>query len=263
MSKKIFITGVASGIGHALAKHYLDQHFEVYGLSRRKPEDLTEYPNFAFECLDLQNVEQIHQSLSALLEGNRDLDLVVLNAGVAGKIGDNNGLALSDYTQVMTINVWANKLILDCLFLLGINIRQVVAITSHAGVSGFRGTGPYCVSKAALNMLISVYAMEKTRTHFSLVAPPLVDTAMQQDVSTNTDNRFPVVNTLREARRRGLMLTPDDAAQLLSRYFQSALSEPSGTLINAAEFNQLPCGFADGLRRSIKDFRVLLTQYGR
>lgn len=40
MNPNIFITGVSSGLGEALASHYLQQGFSVYGLSRRIPENL-------------------------------------------------------------------------------------------------------------------------------------------------------------------------------------------------------------------------------
>lgn len=45
---RVFITGVSSGIGNALSKAYLDNGWEVFGLSRRGPEELIHHERFHF-----------------------------------------------------------------------------------------------------------------------------------------------------------------------------------------------------------------------
>ena len=60
----IFITGVSSGIGWGLSKYYLSQGHEVYGVSRRIPEDLINQKNFHHIVCDLTHFSAIPQSLS-------------------------------------------------------------------------------------------------------------------------------------------------------------------------------------------------------
>jgi NAD(P)-dependent dehydrogenase (short-subunit alcohol dehydrogenase family) len=78
-------TGVSSGIGHALAIHYLNRKNRVCGISRRTPADLTQRENFRFENLDLLEFDKIAPGLDRLLSGLDRLDLMVLNAGILGR----------------------------------------------------------------------------------------------------------------------------------------------------------------------------------
>ena len=65
----------------------------------------------------------------------------------------------------MQINVWANKLIIDTLLANINNVKQIVGISSGASQSGARSWNGYALSKAALNMLISIYSAEVSNTH--------------------------------------------------------------------------------------------------
>ena len=233
MEKRILLTGVSSGIGYHLAKAYLQAGDKVFGVSRQVPERLIHFPNFTFATLDLSHFGRISQTLSQMLDKTELLDLVILNAGVLGKIGDMGELNLSDFFEAMDVNVWANKILLDELFALKLEIRQVIAISSGASIKAFRGVNPYCISKAALNMLIELYATERPRTHFSSIAPYLVNTPMQELIgSFPDDQRFPLFQTLKDAKTNGQMLSPKSAAQLLIQGFALALDQPNGSFIN-------------------------------
>ena len=76
--------------------------------------------------------------------------------------------------------MWANKHLLDELLSGQRVVKQVVAISSGASVNGNRGWGAYAMSKAALNMLILLFAREHEDVHFTSLAPGLVDTPMVQ-----------------------------------------------------------------------------------
>jgi len=233
MEKRILLTGVSSGIGYHLAKAYLQAGHQVYGVSRQVPERLIHFPNFTFNTLDLRHFGKISPTLSQILNKIDSFDLVILNAGILGKIGDTNELELSDFFEAMDVNVWANKVLLDELFAQNLEIQQVVAISSGASIKAFRGVSPYCVSKAALNMLIELYAIERPRTHFSSIAPCLVNTPMQELISKFPDDeRFTLFQTLKDAKANGQMLAPKSATQLLVQSFALALEKPSGSFIN-------------------------------
>jgi len=51
--KNVFITGIGSGLGKALAEYYLDKGYQVFALSRYLPENFKDSPNLHFHYCDL------------------------------------------------------------------------------------------------------------------------------------------------------------------------------------------------------------------
>jgi len=216
-NRTILITGVSSGIGHALCNYYLQDGSRVLGMSRRTPEDLVTHPGFTFGRVDLNDAAGIDAALEKLLSGTQSLSLVVLNAGVLGQFGDLAAAEHADLVQTMQVNVWANTTLLNGIFGRGIAIQQVVAISSGAAVNGHRGGSGYSISKAALNMLVQLYALEQPTTHFCALAPGLVDTAMQDQLCGRApDDRYAAVEFLRSKRNTPDMPTPAIAAPRLA-----------------------------------------------
>lgn len=183
MAEKVCITGVSSGLGHGLAKVYLERGAEVYGCSRREPADLVAN-GLRFASVDLTDETGGARTFGELIRTAGHFDTVILNAGKLGEIRDMADTPLDDLRETMEVNVWANKWLLDALFADGRTVGHVVAISSGASQSGSRGWNGYSLSKAALNMLVKLYAGERPETHFTAFAPGLVDTAMQ-DYLTN------------------------------------------------------------------------------
>ncbi len=227
---KILITGISSGLGYGLAQAYLERGDFVFGLSRRAPASaLLEYSSFKFTSLDLSDFDAVSVGVPTLIAGTEELDLVILNAGILGEIRDMRDTPLSELRQIMDVNLWSNKVLLDALNSTGTKIKQVVTISSGASQSGNRGWSGYAISKAALNMLTQLYAAENPETHYAAVAPGLIDTAMQDYISTKPSvDQFPALQRLIDARGTGAMPNPEGAAKILLETFPKLLSLPSG-----------------------------------
>ncbi|SMC08564.1 SDR family NAD(P)-dependent oxidoreductase [Nitratiruptor tergarcus] len=223
---KIFITGIGSGLGEALAKLYVEAGEEVYALSRFLPRSLQGYENLHFVQLNLHALEKIEGAVEELL-AQTELDLAILNAGILGELKDMSDTSIHEIEEIMNLNVWANKVLLDSFKKR--TVKQVVAISSGASVSGARGWNAYALSKAALNMLIRLYAAEMPNTHLTALAPGLIETPMMEHILQHADReKFPVVKRLAESQR----LAPADAALLLSDSFGKLLEFPSGEFID-------------------------------
>lgn len=229
MAKQVFITGVSSGLGHGLAKVFLEEGAEVYGCSRNSPDELIKR-GLHFESVDLSKAENGLPKFKKLIEAVDHFDLVILNAGKLGHIRDMKDAPLDDLRETMEINVWSNKWILDALLGGSCQVSQVVAISSGASQSGSRGWNGYSVSKAALNMLIKLYAGEALNTHFTSLAPGLVDTAMQ-DYLTNLpeDPRYAPLEILKVAKGTDAMPNGETCAQKLIEAFPLLLNLASGS----------------------------------
>jgi NAD(P)-dependent dehydrogenase (short-subunit alcohol dehydrogenase family) len=230
----ILITGVSSGIGWGLAKHYLELGHTVFGLSRRTPKDLIKKANFSFAQCDLTNFNTSSEIISHLISGIKTMDLVVLNAGILGPITDMKTQKINNLQDVMNINVWANKPVIDTLIKNIPSLVKVVAISSGASINGNKGWGGYSISKAALNMLIKLYASENKKTLFYSLAPGLVDTAMQDYLCGNklNINDFPAQKKLKSARNTASMPQPEMAAKLLTNAIKNLDDYNSGEFID-------------------------------
>ncbi|MDA9328596.1 SDR family NAD(P)-dependent oxidoreductase [Flavobacteriales bacterium] len=230
----ILITGVSSGIGWGLAKHYLELGHTVFGLSRRTPKDLIKKANFNFAKCDLTNFNTSSEIISHLISGIKTMDLVILNAGILGPITDMKMQKINNLQDVMNVNVWANKPVIDTLIKNIPSLVKVVAISSGASINGNKGWGGYSISKAALNMLIKLYASENKKTLFYSLAPGLVDTAMQDYLCGNklNINDFPAQKKLKSARNTASMPQPEIAAKSLSNAIKNLNDYNSGEFID-------------------------------
>lgn len=230
----ILITGTSSGLGFGLSKHYLKNGHTVYGISRKQNEELKSFDNFRFLFQDISRFREMETNLVSFLNGLEVLDLVILNAGILKEIKDLKDTSLDEIYDVMNINVWSNKILIDILFSHIRKIKQIVAISSGAAVSGARGWNAYSLSKATLNMLISLYSKEHTETHFSALAPGLIKSKMQDYIYDFPENEhYPVVERLKQSRESGEMPEPEEAAEINAKAINKALEYRSGSFVDS------------------------------
>ncbi len=225
--KNILITGVSSGLGFALAEAYLEQGDAVYAIGKTIPKKLENNPHFFFFPYDLSDTFMIKSTIKEFVE-HRPFEIAILNAGVLGEIDTLSQIETSHIKEVMDINVWANKELIDLLTQNTI-VQQVVGISSGAAVNGSKGWGAYSLSKSALNMLLKVYAKELPETHFTSLAPGIIKTPMVKHIIEEVDEtRFPSAKTLKES----YIQSPKEAAQNLLKIFPTLLEHESGSFLD-------------------------------
>ena len=225
--KNILITGVGSGLGEALAKEYLENGDNVYAIGKTLPKKLDRYPHFFFFPYDLSRTFILQSDIQEFVE-KHSFDIVILNAGILGGIQELVKTDLMVAKEVMEINVWANKELIDLLST-HCHVKQIVGISSGAALNGSKGWGAYSLSKTALNMLLKVYAKELPDIHFTALAPGLIDTPMVRHIIENVDDqKFSSVKQLKE----GDIQTPQQAAKLLINTFPKLLKYESGSFLD-------------------------------
>ncbi len=224
-----FITGTSSGLGRGLAEVLLERGWKVHGCSRR-PSDL---PGLRQLQCDLADHDALPERLDRLLGELDHLDLVVLNAGILGRIEALCRTPLEEVKQVMEVNLWANKSVMDWLHRWGRPVKQVVMISSGASVLGNKGWGGYALSKAALNMLARLCAHEFPETHITALAPGIIDTAMMDHLCEEADaEAFPALKRLRAARGTDAMPGPREAAERVVGVLEALREFPSGSFVD-------------------------------
>ena len=205
MQKNILITGCSSGLGLALTNYYLQKGFKVYGISRNKPE--IQNQNFIHISFDLSKISEIKTSLTTILKEIKNLDLVFLNAGMLGKIKILQELSIEEMQEVYSLNVYANKELLDIL--MQIDVKNIFIISSGASKTGYKGWGSYSLSKAGVNMLVNLYSNEMLNTKILAVAPGVIKTPMTDYIRFEIDeNIFTSAKKLIE----GIVQSPEETA---------------------------------------------------
>ncbi|HHO65323.1 MAG TPA: SDR family NAD(P)-dependent oxidoreductase [Epsilonproteobacteria bacterium] len=228
--QKILITGIGSGLGEALTKAYLDNGDRVYAIGREFPKQFDHYTNFFFFPYDLSKTFLINSDIQPFIQ-NHDFDLVILNAGILGEIATLSQTDLSSIKDVMELNVWANKELIDALSSYT-TVKQIVGISSGAAVNGSKGWGAYSLSKSALNMLLKIYAKELPDIHFTALAPGIIKTPMTDYIVEKVDDRkFPSAKKLKES----YIQSPEEAAKNLLYLFPKLLVYENGSFVDVRE----------------------------
>ncbi|MEW8525012.1 MAG: SDR family NAD(P)-dependent oxidoreductase [Candidatus Thiodiazotropha endolucinida] len=228
--KNALITGNSSGLGLGLSKVLLARGYRILGCSRRGCDLPGEVVDV--HC-DLTDFDAIAEKFEQLLQGIETLELVVLNAGILGEIKHISKTSLDELQQIMDINLWPNKIILDWLLQSHIKVDQILLLSSGAAILGNKGWGGYALSKCALNMLGRLYAHEFPATHIASIAPGLIESDMMDYLCTQADSEeYPALQRLQQARRDGAVLSPLQGAERILETLSRLKEFESGSYID-------------------------------
>jgi alcohol dehydrogenase/benzil reductase ((S)-benzoin forming) len=201
------------------------KNFKVYGISRTKPD--ISNTNFIHKNFDLSDISKIKTQLSIFIKDIKELDTVFLNAGILGKIKILEELSIQELNEVYSLNVYANKEILDIL--MNIKVKNIIVISSGASKNGYKGWGAYSLSKAGVNMLVNLYSNEMIDTKIIALAPGVVKTPMTDYIRFELDEDiFPSVKKL----NNGIVQTPEETAQKIFELTQNLDDFASGSYVD-------------------------------
>lgn len=227
---QILITGHSRGLGAALCRAHLAAGATVWGVSRGAAP--VPHPALRELRCDFAAPDAIAATLARCVPADLALDRVYLNAGVLGRIANLRDTPLAEIAAVMDVNVWANKCLLDWLAARAAPPREVVLMSSGAGVVGNHGWGAYALSKATLNMLAQLYAHEMPHSHLLALAPGLVDTDMQARLRAVDPRVFPSVERLHRAQGSADMPDADTVATRILAHWHELRARPSGSFVD-------------------------------
>jgi rhamnose utilization protein RhaD (predicted bifunctional aldolase and dehydrogenase)/NAD(P)-dependent dehydrogenase (short-subunit alcohol dehydrogenase family) len=158
------VTGAASGIGRACVEAFLARGAAVIGLDLNPAiETLHERADFLGLSCDVTDTSALERSLEGGVARFGGLDMLVLNAGVFPGGTPIEALADDLWRRVMAVNLDANLALLrEChpLLKLAPGGGRVAVIGSKNVPAPGPGAAAYSASKAALNQLARVAALE-------------------------------------------------------------------------------------------------------
>jgi NAD(P)-dependent dehydrogenase (short-subunit alcohol dehydrogenase family) len=181
------ITGASRGLGLALARGLAERGWNLILTARNADrlrfvrDELASHTHVAALAGDV--TDPAHRSALAILaRGHAGLDAVINNAGILGPSPQPELLEypLDTLKRVFDVNVIAPLGILQAL---RADLKQGVCfvnITSDAGVKPYEGWGGYGASKAALEQLSAVLAVEYPSIRVYWVDPGDLRTDMHQ-----------------------------------------------------------------------------------
>lgn len=181
------ITGASRGLGLALARGLAARGWNLI-LTSRDPERLrsvrdelaqiTHVAALAGDVIDPKHREE----LAVLARGHAGLDAIINNAGMLGPSPQPQLLEypLEALVEVFLANVLAPLAVIQELQDELKPAARIVNVTSDAGVTAYPGWGGYGASKAALEQLSSVLAVENADLRVYWVDPGDMRTDMHQ-----------------------------------------------------------------------------------
>lgn len=217
-NKSVFITGVSSGIGKALAELLLEQGFRVHGIGRKNS---LLHPNYSFHTLDLSDPEAV--SDFRFPDTTAKSVVLVNNAGMIGQIAPAGELQPLDIRNTMQVNTVSPQILCNqFLSQYSAHTEQLhlLNISSGAGKRAIDAWSVYCSSKAALDLFsecIMQEAKQRNRTGVFVhsVAPGVVDTDMQAQIREASPEKFFASQRFHDLKQNGDLATPKQVAEKL------------------------------------------------
>lgn len=226
--RRAAIFGASGGIGKALAAALAERGVEVWAGSRAGETADPAMHGFRFDLTDEASIAAVAEAMA-----RTPPDLVVVASGVltlAGGEGPERSYRRIDGTameEVFRLNTIGPALIAKHMLpLLPREGRSVfAALSARVGSIGDNRLGgwhSYRASKAALNMLLSNFAIELARTHKQAVVaglhPGTVDTALSEPFQGNLP--------------AGQLTAPADAARNLLTVIEALRPADSGKIFD-------------------------------
>jgi rhamnose utilization protein RhaD (predicted bifunctional aldolase and dehydrogenase)/NAD(P)-dependent dehydrogenase (short-subunit alcohol dehydrogenase family) len=158
------VTGAASGIGRACVESLLARGAAVVGIDLNPAiETLFDRLDFRGVVCDITREDDLRRAVAAGVEAFGGLDMLVLNAGIFPESRKLADMTLDEWRRVMSINLDSNVVLMresHPLLALAPRGGRVVIIGSKNVPAPGPGVAAYSASKAALNQLARVAALE-------------------------------------------------------------------------------------------------------
>jgi rhamnose utilization protein RhaD (predicted bifunctional aldolase and dehydrogenase)/NAD(P)-dependent dehydrogenase (short-subunit alcohol dehydrogenase family) len=163
----VLITGAASGIGRACVEAFLRRGAAVVGLDLDPAiERQWERPDYLGIACDLTDTRAVDAALDAAVRRFGGMDMLVLNAGIFPASQRIEEIAPEMWRRAMAVNVEASLGVMQAshaLLRLAPRGGRIAVIGSKNVPAPGPGAAAYSASKAALNQLVRVAALEWAR----------------------------------------------------------------------------------------------------
>ena len=185
------VTGASRGIGRAIALRYAREGADLILTARtvgalEELDDEIRAINGKTSLLvpmDLRNFDTIDQLGAGLYERYGKVDVLVGNAGILGQMSPLTHTEPKAWQEVIDVNLTANWRLIRSIdpLLRQSTAGRAIFVSSGVARDVRAYWGAYAVSKAALEMLVGIYAKEilQTNVRANLIDPGRTRTRMR------------------------------------------------------------------------------------
>ncbi len=189
------VTGVAGGIGKAVAEILLQHGFAVVGMDIADSTDINN-PDFTYFKGDLSNNICRADFINLAISKYGKINTLVNVAGVAPKVrNDLLEMTEESYDFVMNINTKGTLFLTQAVAKVMLkndceNKGSIVNIASMSSYTSSVSRGEYCISKAGVSMITTLFADRLAEAGITVneVRPGIIKTGMTSTVKEKYDN---------------------------------------------------------------------------
>lgn len=206
------VTGASRGLGAGLAARFAETGLRLGLCARSEP-----VPPPGAEALtasvDVTEAGAVDRFAAAVADRFGPIDLWINNAGLLAPIAplrDADPDELEAHVRTNVVGVLYGSRAYARHVRSGTGSGVLVNITSGAATSAYPGWSAYCGSKAAVDQLTRVVAVEEAEAGLRVhaVAPGVVDTDMQALIRATPAEDFPAVERFRRMAETGAFNSP-------------------------------------------------------
>jgi len=180
--KKAVVSGSSSGIGHAIALELLDLGYEVIGISRNEPSDLSKHSAFTQLTCDLSDEQQTLKLCEVLKK--KDIFILVNCAGM-GRFEPHEELQAKTITKMTFLNLSAPMLLThSTLRSLKKEAGYLINISSIEALRASKFAAVYSATKSGLKAFSDSLFEECRKSELSItnINPDMTQSGFYDDL---------------------------------------------------------------------------------
>lgn len=218
--KTVIVTGASRGLGEAIVRQLIKYDANIVMVARDAGR-LQTLANSLWRAVpvagDVTNEADCQRVIDTTLERFDKIDAIINNAGIIEPLDTLENADIAGWAKVYEVNVLGvlqlTKLALPHLFK---QAGRIINISSKATYSLKPGFGAYSTSKAALNHLTQMLALEHPVVVSTAVGPGAIDTEMQAVIERETTNRNDIIGKFFAERPPRELPSPEAPAQAIA-----------------------------------------------